>query len=97
MEKAENDDEHELASIEVAVTSLRTLKSVWDAAELLKTTEIPALKKELAELEAKKADTADSLEAVSQPRFFSFISVTRAMHNNHWRLTLAFLPTLAID
>ncbi|KAG0052921.1 DNA repair protein rad50 [Gryganskiella cystojenkinii] len=63
MEKAENDDEQELASVEVAVSSLRALKSVWDAAERLKITEIPALKQQLADLEAKKADTADSLEA----------------------------------
>ncbi|GJJ77711.1 DNA repair protein RAD50 [Entomortierella parvispora] len=64
MEKAENDDEQELVAVEATVTSLRALKSEWDAVEKLKTSEIPSLKAQLSELESKRTNTLDSIESV---------------------------------
>ncbi|KAG0353823.1 DNA repair protein rad50 [Gamsiella multidivaricata] len=63
MEKAENDDERELVALEASLNTLRSLKSVWDTAERLKSTEIPILKKDLADLEEKKAAAMTMLES----------------------------------
>jgi len=65
MEKAENDDEQELVTVEATVDSLRALKSEWGAVEKLKTSEIPSLKAQLSELESKRTNTLDSIELVS--------------------------------
>ncbi|KAF9209587.1 DNA repair protein rad50 [Haplosporangium sp. Z 27] len=53
MEKAENDDERELVALEANVATLRHLKSVWESATLLKSTEIPAIKEQIVDLEEK--------------------------------------------
>ncbi|KAI1315032.1 DNA repair protein rad50 [Mortierella claussenii] len=65
MEKAENDDERELAASEASLASLRSLKSIWDTVEQLKTTEIPALEGLLGELEEKKLAASDLLESAN--------------------------------
>ncbi|KAG0003527.1 DNA repair protein rad50 [Modicella reniformis] len=66
MEKAENDDERELAALETNLASLRSLKSVWDTIEHLKTSETPALQKQLAELEDRRGTTTAALETVGK-------------------------------
>lgn len=71
MEKAENDDEQELAAVDAKVTALRALKSEWDAAEKLKLTEIPSLQAQLSDLETKRSATVDSVESVSNQRMKS--------------------------
>lgn len=65
MNKAENDDEHELAALETAVATLRSLKSAYDSAEQLKAKEVPTLKEQLAELEEKRTSVVEALETVS--------------------------------
>lgn len=65
MEKVENDDERELAALETTVHTLRSLKSVWDHAQSLKLKEIPALKKQLEELQEQRSSAIESLESVS--------------------------------
>ncbi|KAF8941545.1 DNA repair protein rad50 [Dissophora ornata] len=65
MEKAENDDERELTAMEASLAALRSLKYVWDTAERLRSTEIPALKAQLAELEERKIAVMSELEAAN--------------------------------
>ncbi|KAF9915485.1 DNA repair protein rad50 [Lobosporangium transversale] len=65
MEKAENDDEQELVATEASLATLRSLKSVWDTAERLRTADIPALNAQLGELEEKKAAAEKILEAAN--------------------------------
>ncbi|KAF9901959.1 DNA repair protein rad50 [Linnemannia zychae] len=62
MSKAANDDEHELAVLEVTVATLRSIKSSYDSAEQLKAKDIPMLKEQLAELEEKKKSVVEALE-----------------------------------
>ncbi|KAG0244514.1 DNA repair protein rad50 [Mortierella sp. GBA43] len=52
--RAENDDQEELAALETSLTSLRSLKSIWDATELLKSTDIPSLRDQLTNLSIQK-------------------------------------------
>ncbi|KAF9964853.1 DNA repair protein rad50 [Mortierella alpina] len=63
MEKVENDDERELAALETTVNTLRSLKSVWDQAQNLKSKEIPLLKKQLEELQEQRSSAIESLES----------------------------------
>ncbi|KAF9178564.1 DNA repair protein rad50 [Haplosporangium sp. Z 11] len=63
MEKAENDDEQELAALEVTVASLRSLKSVWDTAENVKSNEIPAHRQHLLELKQKRSAAIEAVES----------------------------------
>lgn len=65
MEKAENDDERELAALETTVHTLRSLKSVWDHAQNLKSKEMPSLKKQLEELQEQRSSAIESLESVN--------------------------------
>lgn len=64
MERAENDDERELAALETGLASLRSLKSIWDTTERLRASEIPALREQLAELEDQQRAAADVLKTV---------------------------------
>ncbi|KAG0201503.1 DNA repair protein rad50 [Mortierella sp. GBA30] len=64
LEQAITDDEQELNALEATVHSLRSLKSVWDNSENLKSNEIPLLKKQLEELQEKRSSTIESLESV---------------------------------
>ncbi|KAF9115955.1 DNA repair protein rad50 [Mortierella sp. AM989] len=63
MEKAENDDERELIALEANLAILRPLRTVWDTALHLKSTEIPTLKKQILDLERKQMDTSKFLES----------------------------------
>ncbi|KAG0001982.1 DNA repair protein rad50 [Entomortierella chlamydospora] len=62
MNKAENDDERELIALEANIATLRPLKSAWDSAIHLRSTEIPALKKQISDLEAELVAATKSLE-----------------------------------
>ncbi|KAF9174815.1 DNA repair protein rad50 [Mortierella sp. AD011] len=63
MDKAENDDERELIALEANIATLRPLKSAWDSAIHLRSTEIPALKKQISDLEVKLVAATKSLES----------------------------------
>ncbi|KAF9361291.1 DNA repair protein rad50 [Mortierella sp. AD094] len=63
MNKAENDDERELIALEANIATLRPLKSVWDSAIHLRSIEIPALKKQISDLEAKLVTATKSVES----------------------------------
>jgi hypothetical protein len=64
MERAANNDEHELSELESELNVLRSLKSLWDTVANLKSSENPALEKQISELKEKQQESARLLEKV---------------------------------